>query len=62
MGRKYEIFVEILKDTPGALMVTNGDITAWFPKLLIEMDQDGGPGDGVILTMSESLAIDKGFL
>jgi hypothetical protein len=60
--RDVEVCLEIKKETPLALLVTDGDKECWLPKSLVEMDQDGGPGDTVVFTMPDWLAEKKGLI
>lgn len=61
--RKTAICAEIIRDTEKAFLVSDdGKTEAWIPKSQVETDQDGGPGDTVVFTMPEWLAIYKGFI
>jgi hypothetical protein len=62
MGKEIEICAEIKRETPAAFLVSDGDSDQWIPKSQVKMDQDGGPGDTVVFTMPEWLAIEKGFV
>ena len=59
---KIEICLEIKKETKMAFLVSDGDEEVWLPKSQIELDQDGGEGDTVIINMPEWLAMDKRFI
>ena len=59
---KIEICLEIKRETDAAFLVTDGVSEEWLPKSQIELDQDGGEGDTVIITMPEWLATTKGFI
>jgi hypothetical protein len=62
---KIEICAEIKRETDMAYLVSDGDQDQWLPKSQVEMDSEGesvGPGDTVVFTMPEWLAIEKGFV
>ena len=59
---KIEICLEIKKETEKAFLVTGGDVEEWLPKSQIELDQNGGEGDTVIITMPEWMAEKKEFI
>ena len=59
---KIEICLEIKKETEKAFLVTDGDVEEWLPKSQIELDQNGGEGDTVIITMPEWMAEKKEFI
>jgi len=63
MSKDIEICVEIKRETDAAFLVTDdGNSQSWLPKSQIQTDQNCEPGDTVIFTMPEWLAIDKGFV
>ena len=63
MKNPIEICAEIIKETDAAFLISDdGDKEVWIPKSLVETDQDGGPGDTIIFTMPEWLAIKNGFV
>lgn len=63
MAKPIEICVAIKRETPAAFLVSDdGEKTTWVPKSQIKTDQDCGPGDTVVFTMPEWLAIEKGFI
>lgn len=60
---KTEICAEIIKETDKAFLVSDdGANSTWIPKSQIETDQDCGPGDTVVFTMPDWLAVEKGFV
>ncbi len=62
-NKQIEICLEILKETKAAYLVTDaGEQIAWIPKSQVTPDQDCGPGDTVVFTMPEWLALEKGFI
>ncbi|MBT4177738.1 MAG: hypothetical protein HOE02_05565 [Candidatus Marinimicrobia bacterium] len=63
MKNPIEICAEIIRETDAAFLISDdGEKQVWIPKSIVETDQDGGPGDTIIFTMSERLAIEKGFV
>ena len=63
MGKDTEICAEIKRETDRAFLVSDdGETQSWIPKSQVKTDQDCGPGDTVVFTMPEWLAIKKGFI
>lgn len=64
MKNPTEVCVEIMDESPRAFRVTDTDYRhgQWIPKSQIELEQDAGPGDTVVITMPEWLAVEKGFV
>ena len=54
-----DISVEVKAETDAAVKVFDGDTTCWLPKSQIEIERLNG---GVIVTMPEWLALDKGLI
>jgi len=59
---RVEITVDILKRTPMAILVDDGDVQEWIPLSLIEEEPEKGDVLGVEISIPEWLAIDKGFV
>lgn len=59
MKDPVEFCVIIRRETDKAFLVQDGTKEIWIPKSQIELDQDGGVGDTVVVTMPEWLAIEK---
>jgi len=67
MKNPIEICLYIIAETDRAFLVTdeegeNNLRGKWIPKSQIELEQDAGPRDTIIITMPEWLAIEKGFV
>ncbi len=63
MKNPIEVCAEIVRETAAAFLISDdGQTDVWVPKSQVEMDQDGGPGDTIIFTMPEWLAVEKGFV
>ena len=60
--KKIEICLEIKAETTKSYLFSDGVFEEWIPKSQIELDQDGGIGDTVIVTMPEWIAEDRGFI
>ena len=54
-----DIAVEFRHETPKAILVYDGAKEVWLPKSQVEYEHSGG---GVIVTMPEWLAKDKGLI
>lgn len=63
MSKEIEICLEVRRETEKAFLVTDdGENTIWIPKSQAKPDQDCGPGDTVVFTMPEWLAVENGFI
>ena len=57
-----EITVDIIKRTPMAVLVDDGDVQEWIPLSLIDEEIDEDDNIAVEISIPEWLAIDKGFI
>lgn len=57
-GPVMEIAATMVRETPAAWLINDGDVEAWIPKSLATMDVGARHS---IFTMPEWMAIEKGF-
>lgn len=65
MKNPVEIMLHIKKETYRAYLVTDDEesgVYVWIPKSQVKTEEDCGPGDTVEFTMSEWVAMDRGFV
>ncbi|MBT7630983.1 MAG: hypothetical protein HN597_14960 [Desulfobacula sp.] len=60
--KKVDIYLEIKRETDKAFLVTDGESSQWLPKSQIKITRQGDPGETVLFTIPEWLAIERGFV
>ena len=58
-----EVDVQIMHTRANAVLVSDGTTDAWIPKdALPDWDSSWGPGDYVIMSLPEEMAVEKGLV